>query len=104
MKLFWTHGISCWRLFFFFFDCRLLLSHLTCRGGEDLARFVQAELQGPLEATTHDDKGEEGKVRPSTADLHIQRISLLGFCYHLLTCADQANRATLALLCLTRRR
>lgn len=50
-------------LFFFFFDWCLLLSHLTCRGGEDPARFIQEELQGPLETTTHDDEGEEGEVR-----------------------------------------
>lgn len=71
--------------FFFFFLIGVFYSH---RGGEDPARFVQAKLQGPLEATTHDDEGEEGKVRPSTANLHIQRISFPGFCFHLLTCAD----------------
>lgn len=39
-------------------------SHLTCRGGKDPARLFQEELQGPVEATTHDDEGGEGQVGP----------------------------------------
>lgn len=38
---------------------------MTRRGGKDPARLFQEELQGPVEATTHDDEGGEGQVGPS---------------------------------------
>lgn len=46
-------------------SCAITSSDVTCRSGKDPARLFQEELQGPVEATTHDDEGGEGQVGPS---------------------------------------